>query len=66
MYRMFNNKSELLKQTFLDGEIIVYCGKHCKVSLRRSGSLNKVKNSLELSPIKAITVSEETEVIDKL
>ena len=65
MYRAFNNKSEMMRQTFSEGEMIMYCGKLCKVSLRRKGTLDKVKNILELVPVKCVTVSEETEVVDK-
>jgi hypothetical protein len=61
---MFNNKSELLRQTLSEGEIIFYCGKLCKVSLHRKGTLEKVKNVVELIPVKCVTVSYDTEVID--
>ena len=66
MYRMFNNKSELMRQTLSEGELIVYCGKLCQVSLHRKGTLDKVKNVVELTPVKVVTVSDDTEVIDNL
>lgn len=66
MYKVFNNRSELMRQTLSEGEIILYCGKLCQVSLHRKGTLDKVRNVVELKQVRCVTVSEETEVIDNL
>jgi hypothetical protein len=62
MIRTYKKASDFLGQSFVDGEVIEFDKKLCKVSISRGGSLNKPTTTICLTHLSQVTVTEETEI----
>jgi hypothetical protein len=61
--RTYNKQTDLLKQNLVEGEVVEYKGKVCRVSISRGGSLYNPKVTVVLIPLPQVTVTEETEIV---
>jgi hypothetical protein len=61
--RIYQKQSELVNATFVEGELIKFKDKVCRVSISRSGPLNALKESIVLTPLSSVVVSEDTQII---
>lgn len=61
--RVYKKRTDLLKQSFVEGEVVEFDGKVCKVTISRGGSLNCPKVSVALVPVTRVTINEDTEII---
>ena len=61
--RIYQKQSELLNSTFVEGELIKFKDKVCRISISRSGPLDNLKHSVVLIPLPEVVVSENTEII---
>jgi hypothetical protein len=61
--RKYQNQKDLLEQQLIEGEVIEFKGKICKVSISRSGPFNNPKHVISLVPLPSIVITEDTEVV---
>lgn len=61
--RRYHKQSELVNAIFIEGELIKFKDKVCVVSISRSGPLNALKESIVLTPVSSVVVSEDTQII---
>lgn len=61
--RKYQKQTDLIKQNLVEGEIVEFNGKICRVSIHRNGPLHNLKESVVLVPLPQVTVTEDTEII---
>lgn len=61
--RKYQNRAELLKESLVEGDVVEFNGKVCRVSIRRGGPLHKLKETVVLMPLPNVVVTEDTEII---
>ncbi len=61
--RNYEKQKDLVNANLVEGELINYKNKVCRVSISRGGPLDKPKVSVVLTPMPQITITEDTEII---
>jgi len=61
--RSYHKQSDFLHSSFVEGELIKFKNKVCRVSITRSGPLDNLKESVVLIPLPEVVVSEDTQII---
>lgn len=61
--RRYEHRKDLVNANLVEGELIKYNDKICRVSISRGGPLDKPKFTVVLVPLPQITITEDTEII---
>lgn len=61
--RRYEKQTDLINANLVEGELIKYNNKVCRVSISRGGPLDQPKVRVVLTPLPYVTITNDTEII---